>query len=184
MKSTVTLSKVKFQELVSRGLNRPMIAKELGITVKLVNEAFIRWDLKVKKTANAVIWDDEDNYNQLSYVLISNIIHTLSAKKFDGFIGINEWNLTNGVYPGMGLKELLKINTEDFEIYGNHSELALMAKPGGNGKIDFKKTAITLSCNNCNNEKIFNTSILKAMELVDENLPVYIYNILIFPEHK
>lgn len=61
MKSTVTLSKVKFQELVSRGLNRPMIAKELGITVKLVNEAFIRWDLKVKKTANAVIWDDEDN---------------------------------------------------------------------------------------------------------------------------
>ena len=82
----------------------------------------------------------------------------------------------------MGLKELLKINTEDFEIYGNHSELALMAKPGGNGKIDFKKTAITLSCNNCNNEKIFNTSILMAMELVDENLPVYIYKILIFHE--
>ena len=75
------------------------------------------------------IWDDEDNYSQLSYVLISNIIHTLNAKKFDGFIGINEWNLTNGVYPGMGLKELLKINAEDFEIYGNNSELAFMAKP-------------------------------------------------------
>lgn len=130
------------------------------------------------------IWNDEDNYSQLSYVLISNIIHTLSTKKFDGFIGINEWNLTNGVYPGMGLKELLKINADDFEIYGNSSELALMAKPGGNGKIDFKKTAITLSCNNCNNQKIFNTRVLKAMDLVDENLPVYIYNILIYPEHK
>jgi hypothetical protein len=130
------------------------------------------------------IWDDENNYNHLSFIIISNIIHTVSAKNFDGIIGINEWELTNGIYPGMGLKELLKINGEDFEINGNNSELAMMAKPGGNGKIDFKKMAITLSCNNCNHEKIFNGPIVKAMGLAEENQPVYVYNIIIFPHHK
>ena len=127
------------------------------------------------------IWDDEDNYNQLSYILISNIIRTQSAKKFDGIFYINEWELANGIFPGMSLKELLRINTEDFEIYGNRSELSFMVKPGSNGKIDFKKSAITLSCNNCNDDKIFNAAVVKALDIAEENLPVYVYNIIIFP---
>lgn len=130
------------------------------------------------------IWDDENNYNQLSCVLISNVILTESAKKFDGIIGINEWELTNGIYPGMGIKELLKINGADFEIFGNQSEMALVVKEGGNGKIDFKKMLITLSCSNCNDKKIFNTSFVNAMDIAGENLPVYVYNIIIFPENK
>lgn len=130
------------------------------------------------------IWDDENNYNHLSYVLISNVIHTESAKKFDGIIGINEWELTNGIYPGMGIKELLKINEADFEIYGKQSEMALMVKEGSNGKIDFKKMFITLSCSNCNDKKIFNSSFVNAVDLAGENLPVYVYNVIIFPENK
>ena len=127
------------------------------------------------------IWNDEDNYRQLSNILISNIIHTQSSRTFDGVISINEWQLKNGIYPGMTLKELLKINEEDFEIYGNRSAMSFMIKPGSNGKIDFKKSVITLSCSNCSNEKIFNTEAVKALDIADKNLPVYVYSIIISP---
>lgn len=130
------------------------------------------------------IWDDENNYNQLSCVLISNVILTESAIKFDGIIGINEWELTNGIYPGMSLKELLKINEADFEFYGEKSELAWIVKSNTAGKIDFKKMLVTLSCNNCNGEKIFNKHVVKAMDIAWENLKLYVYNIIIFPENK
>lgn len=59
VKNTVKLSKAVFQELIERGMNRPMIAKELGIKARLVNEAFDRWDLKVKRVAEVVEWDDD-----------------------------------------------------------------------------------------------------------------------------
>jgi len=130
------------------------------------------------------VWADENNLCDLSFIIVSNIIHTVGAKDFDGVIGTNEWELKNGIYPGMNITELLKINQKDFEFYGNKSVQAFMVKPENTGKIDFKKTIITLSCSNCNNDKLFNTSALNALDVAEENLPVYVYNIIIFPEHQ
>ncbi len=127
------------------------------------------------------VWGDENNFCDLSYILVSNVIPTVSAKEFNEIIGINEWELENGIHPGMGIKELLKLNERDFEIYGNQSELAFMAKPENSGKVDFKKTMIILSCTNCNNYRLFNKSAVRAMEVAEENLPMYVYNIIIFP---
>ena len=131
------------------------------------------------------VWKDEDNLYDLSFILISNIIPTASAEKFDEILANNKWELKNGVYAGMSLIELLKLNGKDFEIYGNQSELAFMVKPGISEKIDFKKTTITLSCSNCNNNNLFSTSnTLSAMGIAGENLPIYVYNIIIYPEVK
>ena len=110
---------------------------------------------------------------------------TASAKKFDKILLNNQWELENGIHAGMSLIELLKLNGKNFEFYGNQSELAFMIKPDMSGKIDFKKTMITLSCSNCNNNNLFSTSTtLSALAVAGENLPVYVYNIIISPETK
>ncbi len=130
------------------------------------------------------VWNDEDNLSDLAYVLVSNVIPTVSAAKFNGVLKNNLWQLKNGIYPGMSIKELLKVNEKDFEIYGNQSEMAFMVKSESSGKVDFKKTAIMLSCSNCNDDRLFNKQAVKALDLAEENLPVYVYNIIIFPPQR
>jgi hypothetical protein len=127
------------------------------------------------------VWEDGDNLCNLSYILISNIIPTVSAKEFNGFISNNAWTLKNGVYCGMSIKELLQLNEEDFKFYGNQSEFAFIVNPKNNGKLDFKNFAVTLSCNNCNSDRLFDASEVKALDVAEENLPMYVYTIIIFP---
>ena len=126
------------------------------------------------------VWDDEDNHCDLAYILVSNVIPTVSAKKFDGVLKNNEWEMKNGVYSGMSIKELLKLNEKDFEIYGSQSKLSFMIKPESSGKIDFKKASIVLSCNNCNDDKLFNNLAVKAQAVKEENLPMYVYHIILY----
>ena len=49
------------------------------------------------------IWGDENNLNDLSYILVSNVLPTEGAKKIKPLSGNNEWQLKNGIYPGMAL---------------------------------------------------------------------------------
>lgn len=126
------------------------------------------------------VWGDEDNFCNLSYVLVSNVLPTVSAAKFGGVLHNNLWELKNGIYPGMGIKELLKLNENDFEVYGIHSELAFMVKPGNNGKVDFKRSAIILSCSNCNDDRLFDKTTIRALDIAGKNLPVYVYYIILF----
>jgi hypothetical protein len=128
------------------------------------------------------VWGDENNLNNLSYILVSNVIPTAGAKEHnDEVIGNNEWQFQNGVHPGMTIKELLRLNEMDFDIYGSKSDLAFMVKPGESGKINFKKTAIMLSCDNCNGDKIFDRQLVNALDVAKQNLPMYVYDIIIYP---
>ena len=126
------------------------------------------------------VWDDEENLRDLSYILVSNVIPTVSSEKFNRVLGLNEWELKNGIFSGMSIKELLKLNQKDFEIYGNQSEKAFMIKQENNGKIDFKKTAVMLSCNNCNDDRLFKNIAVKAQDIAEENLPMYVYHIILY----
>jgi len=129
------------------------------------------------------VWGDENNLCNLSYILVSNVIPTVSAEKFDGVIKMNEWEMENGIRLGMSIKELIVLNGKEFEFYGNLSKLAFTVKPEYSGKIDFKKTVIMLSCNNCNNDKLFNTDSVRAIDAAEENLPLYINSFLLYPVH-
>ncbi len=130
------------------------------------------------------VWNDEENLRDLSYILVSNIISTVSAEKFNQVLGLNKWELENGIYSGMSIKELLKLNQKDFEIYGSLSEKAFMIKQENEGKIDFKKVAVMLSCNNCNDDKLLKNSAVKAFDIAEENLPMYVYHIIIYSDKQ
>ncbi|HLG41098.1 MAG TPA: hypothetical protein VI461_15560 [Chitinophagaceae bacterium] len=126
------------------------------------------------------VWDDEDNLRDLSYILVSNVIPTVSAEKFKDALGLNKWELENGIYSGMSIKELLNLNQKDFEIYGSKSENAFMVKQENSGRLDFKKAAVMMSCNNCNGDRLFNRPAVNALEIAGENLPMYVYHIILF----
>ncbi len=130
------------------------------------------------------VWNDENNLNNLAFILVSNIIPTVNSPKPEGLISNNEWKLKCGLHPGMSIEDLLKLNETDFEIYGNQSELGLMIKPGANGKIDFKNTAVMLSCKNCNNDKFFQKQEVSALAVAKENLPMYVFDIIIYPSQN
>lgn len=127
------------------------------------------------------VWGDDVYLNNLLYIMVTNILPTEGAKNTSPFAGNNEWQLKNGIHPGMDLKELLKINEADFDIYGNKSELSFLVKPNEYGKVDFKKTAILLSCHQCFDNKIFNTTTVSALDVAKANLPVQVFDIVIYP---
>ena len=127
------------------------------------------------------VWGDENNLNHLSYILVTNILPTEGAKNNNPLSGNNEWQFQNGIHPGMPIKDLLKINQMDFDIYGTESDLAFMVKPEVSGKIDFKKTAVLLSCSSCFDNKIFNQKQVSALDVAKANLPMHVYDVIIYP---
>jgi hypothetical protein len=129
------------------------------------------------------VWGDQNNLNNLLYILVPHALPTAGAEKKNPVTGNNEWQFRNGIYPGMDIKELLRLNEMDFNIYGNTSELAFMVKPVDNGKIDFKKTAVMLSCNNCDDIKMFNQQEVSALAVAKKDLPMYVTDVIIYPSH-
>ncbi|MGI8581958.1 MAG: hypothetical protein ACR2KX_07175 [Chitinophagaceae bacterium] len=126
------------------------------------------------------VWGDDIYLNNLSYILVSNVLPTEGGKKNNPLSGNNQWQLKNGIYPGMALKDLLKINEMDFDIYGNKSELAFLAKPNEYGKIDFRKTAVMLSCHECVDNKIFNQKVVSALDIAKANLSMRVFDVVIY----
>jgi hypothetical protein len=129
------------------------------------------------------VWNDENNLTDLAYLLVSNVIPTQGAVKYDGVFSNNEWKLESGIYSGMNIRDLIRLNGNDFEVYGNSSEFAFMVKPGATGKIDFSKTAVMLSCKGCNTDRIFDKPTVRARDIAKENLPLYIFDIILYPVH-
>jgi hypothetical protein len=127
------------------------------------------------------VWGDEHNLNDLLYILVPHVLPTKGGEGRNPVTGYNEWQFRNGIYPGMNLKELLLLNQTDFSIYGNPSELAFMVKPDENGKIDFKKTAVTLNCNNCDDIKMFDQPEVSALAVAKKGLPMFVNDVILYP---
>lgn len=126
------------------------------------------------------VWDNDIYLNNLAYIMLTNKLPTEEGLKNDPLAGNNEWQMKNGLRPGMPLKELLKINEVDFNIYGNKSELAFLVKPSEDGKINFKKAAVMLSCPRCYDDKIFNQKEISALEIAKANLPMRVFDVVIY----
>ncbi len=124
------------------------------------------------------IWNDEINLSDLSYILISGILPTIKAVHYNGIVGQNNWNLKNGISSNMNIRELLQVNGEDFQFYGRNSEFSYMVVPESKGKIDFKKTGITLGCFDCSSS-LLNKEKIRASEAINNFINLYIVYIMI-----
>ena len=127
------------------------------------------------------VWNDENNLNDLAFIMVSDALPTVNSPIREGLVSNNEWKLKCGMHPGMSLTDLIKLNENDFKIYGNSSELGLMIKPEEDGKINFKKTAVMLSCKNCNNDNFLQKQEVSALAVAKQNLPMYVFDIILYP---
>lgn len=127
------------------------------------------------------VWGDETNLDKLSYVIISNIFPTKTYQENGIPNTNNDWKFQNGIRSGMSLRDVLRLNEMDFTIYGSKSDLGFMVKPNGAGKIDFKKMGIMFRCPNCFDNEIFNQKEISALDIVRANLPMKVFDIVIYP---
>ncbi|HET6993723.1 MAG TPA: hypothetical protein VFI06_02020 [Chitinophagaceae bacterium] len=127
------------------------------------------------------IWDDENNYRKISYVLISGTITTRDGKQYTGSFSHNNWELKNGIYQGMRISDLLRLNSNDFTFYGNQSEYSMMVEPKVTGSINFKWIGIGLNCFNCERSSLMNKQKVSASDAVNNNLAMHVSCIMISP---
>jgi hypothetical protein len=125
------------------------------------------------------IWADENNFRTISFILISGTPSTPGAVQYSGSFSQNKWALKNGIYPGMRIRELLKLNANDFTFYGSQSEFSLMVEPKVTGNIDFKRIGIGLNCFNCDGSAVMDKSKVSASEAVNNNLALHVSYIMI-----
>jgi hypothetical protein len=125
------------------------------------------------------IWDDEENFTNLSYVLISGLLPTMSAVQYTGHVSQNKWVSGNGIYSGMSLRELVELHGSDFEFFGKESEFAFMISPGSKGNIDFKKTGIMLGCIDCTGYGILEKEKISAVDALERGIMLYVFYIMV-----
>ncbi|HVZ96905.1 MAG TPA: hypothetical protein VG847_08530 [Chitinophagaceae bacterium] len=129
----------------------------------------------------AFIWADQDNLDHLAYIIVSNVMPTKISDQRGVPDASNEWEFRNGLHWGMPIRDMLRLNKTDFYVYGNKSDLAFMVTPEKTGNIDFKKTAIMLKCEDCYGNELFNQPEVSALDIAKANLPVRIFDIILYP---
>jgi len=129
----------------------------------------------------AFVWGDENNLDNLSYIIVSNLLPTKDGKQNSIVNENNSWKFQNGIEHGMALKDVLRLNEADFDIYGTKSDFAFMVNPDNRGKINFKKTALMFNCRDCSDNIIFDQPDISALDIVKAKLPMRVFDIIIYP---
>ena len=127
------------------------------------------------------IWDDENGFRKISYILIGGTISTPDAVQYSGSFSQNKWAMKNGIYPGMRIGDLLRLNSNDFTFYGNQSEYSMMVEPKVTGSINFKWIGIGFNCFNCDRSAVMNKPKVSAADAVNNNLALHVSYIMISP---
>jgi len=129
------------------------------------------------------IWEDEMNYCNPSSVIVGGGMRTGSTENFDGVIGENVWTSKEGIYPGMTINSLIRLNGESFKFYGSNSETPYMIMPENTGALRFKQNRVMLGCLNPTGSKLLNNTTINANEILSDNLGMYVLMIMVFPPH-
>jgi hypothetical protein len=127
------------------------------------------------------VWEDEDNLCKLSYVLISGILPTENGLPFNDNISRNKWAFRSGIYCGMSIRDLLRLNGNDFKFYGLDSEFSMMVDPGNTGNIDFKKTGIMLTSLDGTGPALLQRAKVSAEHIVENRIALHVFYIMLTP---
>lgn len=127
------------------------------------------------------VWEDEKNLCKLSYILISGILPTESGLPFNDNITRNQWPFKSGIYSGMSIRDLLRLNGNDFRFFGLDSEFSMMVEPENTGNIDFKKTGIMLTSLDGAGPAILKRSKVSAEDVVENRIALHVFYIMLTP---
>ena len=127
------------------------------------------------------IWEDNVNLCKPAYVIIGGNMNASTISNYDGVIGENVWNSKAGIYSGMSLNSLMRLNGNSFKFYGKNSSSPYMIVPENTGAINFKTNRVVLGCLNPSGSRLLNNSTVSADEILSDNLGIYVYMMMILP---
>ncbi len=135
------------------------------------------------KTSRQAVFIWEDNINQCkpAYLIIGGNMNAGSITNYDGVISENVWNSKDGIYSGMSLNSLMKLNGSSFKFYGKNSDSPYMIVPEKTGAINFKTNRVVLGCLNPSGSRLLNNATIGADEILSDNLGLYVYMMMILP---
>jgi hypothetical protein len=128
------------------------------------------------------LWEDQETFRGLSFLIIGGGLHA-NAKPDEETqsVALNAWRSSTGLFTGMRIAELLRINEGDFNIYGINSEFGMMTVPEKKGNLDFKQIGVVFACLNCAGNPMMRREKIGAQAAVDARLQLYITSIVLFP---
>ena len=127
------------------------------------------------------IWEDDINLCKPAYLIIGGNMNASSITNYDGIISENVWNSKDGIYSGMSLNTLMKLNGNSFKFYGKNSESPYMVVPEKTGTVNFTTNRVVLGCLNPSGSRLLNNATIGADEILTDNLGLYVYMMMILP---
>lgn len=127
------------------------------------------------------IWGDEKNFCKPSYIIVGGNMNANSISGYDGVIGENVWSSKDGIYSGMSLNSLMRLNGNGFKFYGKRADSPYMILPENTGALNFKANRIVLGCLNPTGSRLLNNLTIDADEILSDNLGIYVYMMMISP---
>lgn len=127
------------------------------------------------------IWEDQENFCKPSSLIIGGNMNTASSVNYDGVIDENVWHSREGVYSGMSLHSLMRLNGTGFKFYGKNTTAPYMIVPENTGTLNFKTNRIVLGCLNPTSSQLLNNSMVSADEILSDNLGIYVFMIMLLP---
>jgi hypothetical protein len=127
------------------------------------------------------IWEDNVNLCKPAYLIIGGNMNAGTISNYDGIISENVWNSKDGIYSGMSLNSLMRLNGNSFKFYGKNSESPYMIVPEKTGAINFKTNRVVLGCLNPSGSRLLNNATIGADEILSDNLGIYVYMMMIMP---
>lgn len=127
------------------------------------------------------IWEDNINLCKPAYLIIGGNMNASTITNYDGIISENVWNSKDGIYSGMSLNTLMKLNGNSFKFYGKNSESPYMIVPEKTGAVNFTTNRVVLGCLNPSGSRLLNNATIGADEILSDNLGLYVYMMMILP---
>lgn len=127
------------------------------------------------------IWNDGENRCGLSSILIGGNMTTESSINYNKVIAENSWMSKDGIYSGMSLSNLLRLNGSDFKFYGKNSEFPLMVVPENTGKINFKRNVVVLGCLSNDGSNLLDKDTISANNILQENPGIFVFMFMFSP---
>ncbi len=127
------------------------------------------------------IWADEKNKTGIASLLFGGQQRLHSAMENSSYVGESAWRLKSGIHAGMTLYELRRLNQSNFKFYGGNSANTGAVLPDNEGRLDFRREDVILSCINCNDKKFYASHTLDADEAIDDGRIVFVLSVILNP---
>lgn len=128
-------------------------------------------------------WQDELNMCKPSTLIIGGNMNTGSLVNYDGLVDENVWRSKDGIYSGMSLYSLVKLNGNTFKFYGKNSSSPYMILPENNGSLDFKRNSVVLGCLNPNGSSELEKATVEVDKILQDNLGLYVFMMIFYPQN-